>query len=505
MITQNIIGFQLSALSSRELHETSAATTSNLKKSFSPATVTEVNMALEKAHQAWRTFRNLPGLKRADFLRQIANGIELSGDQLVSCIMEETAYPEARILGERNRTCAQLRMFADIAEQELWRELTIDVALPDRTLAPRPELRKMMMALGPVVVFGASNFPLAYSTAGGDVASAFAVGCPVIVKAHDAHPCTNALVAEVIMEAARRTNMPDGVFSSLNGDGFETGKQLVLHPLTAAVGFTGSQAGGRALFDLGQSRPKPIPVFAEMGSVNPVFLLPGKIKENVVYVASQLIASITLSVGQFCTKPGIFIALDDEHSAMLINEFKKGLAAVQKGTMLSNDILNRFQKGVTSIKAQSGVQFVSDDSSEVDSKVSPVLASVAADIFLKESGLQHEIFGPFALLVLCNSITQMKLVAEKLEGQLTSSIFMNEQDHTDAKDLVEVLIEKAGRVIVNGVPTGVEVCAAMTHGGPYPASSDSRFTAVGHSALRRWVRPVTFQNFPANLLPEILQ
>ena len=505
MITQNIIGFHLSEHSNNHIYAVEAKTSSKLPEAFSIATVSEVNLALEKANTIRRAYRNLSGSRRGAFLREIALGIEALGDTLVKRIMQETAYPEARIIVERTRTCNQLRMFADIAEDESWRDITIDTALPDRTPAPRPELRKMMIPLGPVVVFGASNFPLAYSTAGGDVASALAAGCPVIVKAHDAHLGTNALVAEVIMEAAHKTGMPDGIFSSLNGDGFETGKQLVLHPLTAAAGFTGSLTGGRALFDLGNKREKPIPVFAEMGSVNPVFILPGKLKNQTALVASQLLASMSMTVGQFCTKPGIWIAMADESTSVFLDHLKSGIPSIEKATMLTEDIYNRFQKGVQTVMDQSGIQMLYDASSHEGDFVMPEIATVSASDFLMQAKLHSEVFGPFALVVLCNSVDEMTTVAEGLEGQLTSSIFADQQDDMQAKPLIEILQEKAGRIIINGVPTGVEVSAAMTHGGPYPASTDSRFTAVGHHAIRRWIRPVTFQNFPENLLPEILR
>lgn len=505
MITQNIIGFQLSALSGKHIYAVEAKTSTNLPEAFSVATVAEVNLALEKANEVRRVYRNVSGSRRATFLREIATGIDALGDTLVARIMQETAYPEARIIVERTRTCNQLRMFADIAEGEHWRDITIDAALPDRTPGPRPELRKMMIPLGPVVVFGASNFPLAYSTAGGDVASALAAGCPVIVKAHDAHLGTNALVAEVIMNAARKTDMPDGVFSSLNGDGFETGKQLVLHAHTSAVGFTGSHLGGRALFDLGQQRDKPIPVFAEMGSVNPVFILPGKLKNHASQVASQLLASMSMTVGQFCTKPGIWIAVEDESTSAFLDQLKYSLPAIEKATMLSKDIFNRFQKGVHTVMDQSGIHMLYEASMHEGDFVAPEIATVNANDFLKQNSLHNELFGPFALVVLCNTKDEMITVAEGLEGQLTSSIFADDQDEQQAQILIEILQEKAGRIIINGVPTGVEVCAAMTHGGPYPASTDSRFTAVGHHSIRRWIRPVTFQNFPGYLLPQTLK
>jgi alpha-ketoglutaric semialdehyde dehydrogenase len=502
MITENIIGYQLSALSGKYIYATAAESLQPLPEKFSSATLDEVNQALEKAHEAWRTYRNIPGDRRAAFLKQIAKGIEDLGDQLVTRIMMETAYPEARVIVERNRTCAQLKMFAALATSGNWRTPVIDPALPDRTPAPRPELRRMMFPVGPVVVFGASNFPLAYSTAGGDVASALATGCPVIVKAHDSHLGTNALVAEVIMHAAKETGMPDGVFSSLIGDGFTTGKQLVLHHLTAAVGFTGSKAGGRALFDLGQQREIPIPVFAEMGSVNPVFLLPGKITDNPKTLAAQLAASMTMTVGQFCTNPGLLIALKNDETQQLVMELKEQLEKVSSAAMLNESILKSFHKGVRAIEEIEGVEVIHEAGINEENKTTPVLALVDANVFLSNPPLHLEVFGPFSLLVLCENPDQMQRVASALEGQLTATIQAQDIELEEVQPLVEILKEKAGRIIFNGVPTGVEVCEAMTHGGPYPASTDSRFTAVGHHAIWRWLRPLTFQNFPASLWPD---
>ena len=499
MITQNIIGFQLSALSDKNIYATEAESLTNLPEAFSIATLEEVNMAVEKAHNVWRLYRNIPGEKKAVFLRLIAKGIEELDDVLVSRIMQETAYQEARVIVERNRTCAQLRMFAEIAASGSWKELVVDPAMPDRTPSPRPELKRKMLPIGPVVVFGASNFPLAYSTAGGDVASALAVGCPVIVKAHDSHLGTNALVAEIIMNAARDTGMPDGVFSSLHGDGFETAKQLILHPLTAAVGFTGSKAGGRALFDLGQQREIPIPVFAEMGSVNPVFLLPGKVAENPKTLANQLVGSMTMSVGQFCTNPGLLVAIKDDHTDQLINELKSQLENVSAATMINEGIFKSFDQGIIKVKGIEGTQVVYEADSSISNKVTPMLVKVDAEIFLSHHLLHQEIFGPYSLLILCNDHTQMRKVGQVLEGQLTATIQAFDSEGEEVYALTEILLEKAGRIIYNGVPTGVEVCEAMTHGGPYPASTDQRFTAVGHHAIWRWLRPVTFQNSPPSV------
>lgn len=498
MITQNIIGFELSALSGKYIYAADPALMTTLPEAFAVATKDETNLAVEMAFQAWRTYRNVPGEHRAEFLNEIATGIEALGQELVNRIIQETAFPEARVIVERNRTCAQLRMFAKEATDGQWTQTTIDTALPDRSPTPRPELRKKMFPLGPVVVFGASNFPLAYSTAGGDVASALAVGCPVIVKAHDSHLGTNAMVAGVILEAARKTGMPDGVFSALNGDGLDTGRQLVQHPLTAAVGFTGSVKGGRALFDLGQQRPYPIPVFAEMGSVNPIFLLPGKIAEGINSLAMQLVNSMTMTAGQFCTNPGILVALKDDYTDLLIEEMKLALGKVPESTMLNQNIFKSFHKGVSATSEEEGVRMVHDHHTSAGLLTSPVLATVPAAIFLSRPQLHQEVFGPFSIMVLCKDMEQMMEVASSLEGQLTATVQATGNEIKETNALVDILMEKAGRIIFNGVPTGVEVCAAMTHGGPYPASTDSRFTAVGQHAVYRWLRPVTFQNFPSS-------
>lgn len=501
MITQNIIGYHLSSQSSKRVYAFDPHQLIQLPEGFSPATEEEVDLTLKKAFEAWREYRNIDVKQRASFLSAIADGIEEITDVLVSRIMAETAYTEARIMIELRRTCAQLRMYAEIILDDDWREIKIEKALPDRKPTPRPDLRKMNMAIGPVIVFAASNFPLAYSTAGGDTTSALAAGCPVIVKAHESHLGTNAIVAEVIMNAAKKTGMPDGVFSSLNGDGMNTGQQLVMHPLTAGVGFTGSLKGGRALYDLGSKRENPIPVFAEMGSVNPVFLLPGKVSEGPEQIAGKLIDSMTNTAGQFCTKPGLFIIIDNEASQHLISMMDDSLLNVPAATMLNENIANNFHKGVADVKIESDVTVIEERSSNQTMIAFPVLATVNAGIFLSRPQLHHEVFGPFGLVILCTDIHQMKNVALALEGQLTSTIHAAEEEFDTALELIDVLVEKAGRIIFNGVPTGVEVASAMTHGGPYPSSTDSRFTAVGHGAIKRWLRPVTYQNFPDQLLP----
>ncbi|HJW29236.1 MAG TPA: aldehyde dehydrogenase (NADP(+)) [Saprospiraceae bacterium] len=500
MITQNIIGFQLSGLSGKKIKSFNPETLEELEEEFVVATSAEVDLAMTKAQDAWRIYRNLPGPKKAEFLRQIADGIEALGDVLVKRIIQETAYPESRIITERIRTCAQLRMFADLTSSEQWREITIDEALPNRSPSPRPELRRMLMPIGPVVIFGASNFPLAYSTMGGDAASALAVGCPVIIKAHESHLGTNALVAEVVMNAAKSTGMPDGVFSSLNGDGMETGKQLVLHPNTAAVGFTGSFGGGKALFDLGKSRDKPIPVFAEMGSVNPIFIFPSALKGYDAELINRLVSSMTMTVGQFCTNPGILTVPDREATNGFLQDLKTALEKIAPASMLNQGIARNFHRGVEEVGQIPSVSLVTSRETSAQ-EAAPVLALTDTNGFLTNPKLHFEIFGPYSIVVKNESLEEMMKIAENLEGQLTASIFAGPEDADDVNALREVLMEKAGRIIFNGVPTGVEVCPAMTHGGPFPATTDSRFTAVGPYSIRRWLRPVTFQNSLPPFLP----
>ncbi|MDQ3016942.1 MAG: aldehyde dehydrogenase (NADP(+)) [Bacteroidota bacterium] len=505
MITQNIIGFDLSALSEKRKYAFNPADNTPLPEAFIPSTPTEVDLAMTKAHNAWREFRIMEGSRRGEFLSTIADGIELLDDILVNRMMLETAYSQARVLTERRRTVNQLRMYAEIVVGKEWKDITIDLAIPGRMPAPRPDLRKINIGIGPVIVFAASNFPLAYSTMGGDAVSAIAAGCPVIVKSHESHLGTNALIAEVVMKAAQETGMPDGVFSSLNSDGHETGKLLVLHPYTAAVGFTGSLSGGRALFDLANQRPNPIPVFAEMGSVNPIFFLPGKVMQDITSLADMLVTSMTMSVGQFCTNPGIMIALDQPNTSRLIQQMANKLIDIPAAPMLNENIAGSFHKSIATIKSNPQINLVYISESDTLTLASPVLATVPAKIFLSNLQLHLEVFGPFSLIVLCTDANEMLQVANSFEGQLTATIHCTDEEYVMASDLTKILVEKAGRIIYNGVPTGVEVCAAMNHGGPYPASTDSRYTAVGHHAIRRWLRPVSFQDCPPELLPPDLR
>lgn len=473
---------------------------------FKDATPQDVDQALKEAQQAFLTYKNFDGKRKADFLRGIAKEIEALGDTLVKTAMEETNLPEARIISERGRTTGHCRMFADMVEEGSWVDARIDTAIPDRTPLPKPDIRKMSVAVGPIVVFGAANFPLAYSTAGGDTASALAAGCPVIVKAHPAHSKTSSLVAEAIFKAMYNTGMPKGVFQHLHGNGFEVGKALVTHPLTKGVGFTGSLAGGKALFDMANARPEPIPVFAEMSSVNPVILLPESLKRDAEKTAEKLAASITLGVGQFCTNPGLIFAIEGDALQKFIGALGKLIVATNPGKMLHQGIADNYHKRLADALAQKGVKLESESANEGDnSQGRALIASVDAAEYFKNPRLAEEVFGPFSLIIRCKDVAVLTAVVNTSHGQLTASVIGDEAEISNHKDLINALIEKAGRLIVNGVPTGVEVCPSQHHGGPYPSTTDSRFTSVGTDAAKRFVRPVSFQSFPESLLPDELK
>ena len=502
MITAQRIGLEISNIGHDTWQAIDATSAQKLAGDFTTATEKEVDLAVQKAADAFEEYRSMPSEKRAAFLRTIADEIEALGDILVQRVMQESALAEARVRSERARTTGQLRMFADLITDGSWVDAVIDHADVQRT-PPKPDLRRMLHPLGPVVVFTASNFPLAYSTAGGDTASAFAAGCPVIVKAHEAHPGTNALVAEAILTAARKTGMPDGVFSTLYAKDFTVGARLVTHPLIKAVGFTGSHTGGRALFDLAVKRKSPIPVFAEMSSINPIFLLPDTVQKNPESLASQIAASVNLGAGQFCTCPGLVIALDDAHILGFIELLKRAFDGYTPLTMLHSGIQENYIKRKSGFLDTSGVgtEYLQAD----NHKAGPTIASVSASDFLLNPRLQEEVFGPFTMIVKCADSAEMQDVALHIHGQLTMTLCGSEKDLASALPLIELLREKAGRLVFNGVPTGVEVCNAMVHGGPYPATTDSRFTAVGSSAIRRWIRPVAYQNCPQELLPDALK
>ncbi|HMP98526.1 MAG TPA: aldehyde dehydrogenase (NADP(+)) [Cyclobacteriaceae bacterium] len=473
--------------------------------SYTESTTEEVNHSLNQAQLAFLSYKNFSGKKKASFLRAMADEIEGLGKDLVETAMRETNLPEARIVMERGRTTGHCRMFADLVEEGSWVEARIDTAIPDRAPVPKPDLRKMLVPLGPVVVFGAANFPMAYSTAGGDTASALAAGCPVIVKAHPAHPETSNLVAKAIFTAMEKTGMPKGVFQHLHG-GFEVGQALVKHAHTKAVGFTGSFAGGKALFDIANQRAVPIPVFAEMSSINPSVLLPATLKAESAKIAETLAASITLGVGQFCTNPGLIIAIADESLQNFIAALAENISKIVPGLMLHQGIADNYNKKLAQSVTQPGVQVEAKSATDPSNLQGvPVVASVDATVFLKNPLLAEEVFGPFSLIVKCKDQQELNAVVSHLHGQLTCSVWGTFEEINKYSSLINILTEKAGRLIMNGVPTGVEVCPAQMHGGPFPATTDSRFTAVGADAIKRFARPVAFQNFADDLLPDELK
>lgn len=492
----NFIGFSTTKKGSDTLRAYDPQKNEDLPEEFSIATEEEVNQALEKAQSAFLEYRNLSGERKADFLDQIAEEIMNLGDELVERASTESGLSTGRIEGERGRTCNQLQMFADLLREGSWVDARIDTGEPD--------VRRMLFPLGPVAVFGASNFPLAFSTAGGDTASALAAGCPVVVKGHESHPGTNELVAGAILKAARENDMPDGIFSSLNG-GPDVGGMVVKHPLTKVVGFTGSFGGGKAIYDMAQQREEPIPVYAEMGSINPVFLLEDKLSESAEELAEEYAGSVFLGVGQFCTNPGLIVGKEGDD----LETFKKALAANLEenppGCMLNPKIADGYKKRRAKMLSHSGIDVLAEPSEEEDTRGSSAVAATSADNFLSNEELQEEVFGPYTLVVSCKDDEQVREVASVLQGQLTVTLMGNEDEIVNQKQLVDTCREKAGRVIFNGVPTGVRVCHAMQHGGPFPATTDSKFTSVGTTAIERFVRPIAFQDCPDELLPAELK
>jgi alpha-ketoglutaric semialdehyde dehydrogenase len=471
---------------------------------FKDATISEINEVMSKAWSAFLQYRKSSLKQRAAFMHSIARALENSGDSLIQTAMQETNLPEARLRNERTRTVFQLDSYADACERGEWLEARIDTANTERT-PPKPDIRKMLVPLGPVVVFGASNFPFAYSTAGGDTASAFAAGCPVIVKAHPAHAKTSEAVAQLILKAALENNLPDGIFAHVHG-AVEVGKALVTHDNTRAVGFTGSYLGGKALFDWGNQRKMPIPVFAEMGSINPVFLFPEKLKESAAELAKMYAGSITLGVGQFCTNPGLIIGPDGKELQQFIETLGEEIAKVAPGTMLHPGIAKGYKENREKALAQKDVSTVAESASPVgENQGLPTVASASGQAFLNNPVLHQEVFGPYSIVIRCKDLQEMEEVARKLEGQLTATLMATEGDLRQHTSITEAVQDICGRFIVNGVPTGVEVCLAMHHGGPFPATTDSRFTSVGADAIKRFARPLSYQSWPESFLPDELK
>jgi alpha-ketoglutaric semialdehyde dehydrogenase len=500
----NLVAGKWVGVGQKTFSNSNPATGDALAPQFREASDEEVQRAASEAAAAFEIYQRTTPEQKADFLKHIAEEINNLGDELIQRAKAETALPEARLTGERARTTGQLTMFAELIREGSWVEATIDRAMPDRKPLPKADLRRMMVGLGPVVVFSASNFPLAFSVAGGDTASALAAGCPVIVKAHRGHPGTSELVARAVQKAVEACGMPAGVFSMLQGTG-EMGLKLVRHPLVKAVGFTGSLRGGRALFDAASARPEPIPVYAEMGSINPVFILPGALQTKGPAIAEALMQSVTLGVGQFCTNPGLVFGLRNNAFSEFASKAGE-LAQKYSGTMLTPDICKRYRQAVEKAAGVTGVQASGKPAPSAQSAdAAAVVLQADAQTFLKEQALHEEIFGPATLLISSGSPEELESIARSLPGQLTATIHGTEEDLVQYKNLIQLLQQKAGRLLFNGFPTGVEVCASMQHGGPYPATTDSRSTSVGTGAIKRFVRPVCFQNFPQSALPSELQ
>lgn len=478
-----------------------------LEPGWHAASAAEVEQAVRLAEAAFESYRRLSGRTRGHFLRTIASRIESIGEQLTARAVAESGLPVARIQGEIGRTCHQLRMFAVLVEEGSWVDARIDRADPQRQPLPKPDVRSMLRPLGPVVVFGASNFPLAFSVAGGDTASALAAGCPVVVKAHPSHPGTSELVGLAIAAAVRECGLHEGVFSLLFGAGNELGQRLVTHPLIKAGGFTGSRAGGQALAALAASRPEPIPFYAEMSSVNPLFILPGAMRERGSAIASGLHGSVTLGAGQFCTKPGLIIVPDGEATTEFVARLAELLGAPQVFTMLNSGIRAAYESGTTALDVATGVTTLARTQIEPTAgcQTAAALYKTTAANLLANPGLQEEVFGPAALIVTWSTSDELLRLARGLEGQLTSSIHATNEDLGEFAELLAILETRAGRLVCNGFPTGVEVCQAMVHGGPWPSTSDGRSTSVGTRAIFRFTRQVCFQGFPAAQLPEELQ
>ncbi len=468
---------------------------------FAVGTPAHVAAACEAAEAAFPDYAARPRADRAAFLTRIAEEIEARGPAITDIGACETGLPAARLEGERGRTVMQLRLFAAHVLQDGWLDRRHDAALPDRQPLPRPDLKLIQRPIGPVAVFGASNFPLAFSVAGGDTASALAAGCPVVVKGHSAHPGTGEIVAQAIDAARRACGMPAGVFSLIQGGRRDVGEALVRHPLIKAVGFTGSLAGGRALFDLCAARPEPIPFFGELGSVNPMFLLPAALAARGEAIARGWAGSLTLGAGQFCTNPGIAVVIDGPEADAFVSAARAALAAVGPQVMLTDGIAAAYRQGRDRVAGAAGVRAVLTTACDGRS-ATPQLFEVSGADWLSDHALAEEVFGPLGLIVRVRHAAEMQDIALSLQGQLTCTLHLDEADTDLARALMPVLERKAGRVLANGFPTGVEVVDAQVHGGPYPASTNFGATSVGTLSIRRWLRPVAYQNMPAALLPQ---
>lgn len=464
----------------------------------------EINQAAALSKESFDIYKNSSLKKRSELLHGIAAALKENESSLIETAAKETRLSPARLKTEFDRTIFQLRSYGDHCAGGQWLDARIDTPTADRP--QKRDVRKTMIPLGPVVVFGASNFPFAYSTPGGDTASALAAGCTVIVKAHPAHPEISEYCASLISKAVRDSGLPGGVFTHIQGESFETGEYLVKHPLVKAVGFTGSFSGGKQLFDWANNRKEPIPVFAEMGSTNPVFMLPSMLEREYEKTAEDLFNSITLSMGQFCTKPGLIIGIESEGLEKFTCHLSKLIENCRPEPLLHEGILDNFNKNKAAILSKSSAKELSISKTETTPGAGiPSIAQISATDFIRNPDLHREVFGPFSLIIPCRDIREMQEVAKNMEGQLTATLIGSSEELQNNLPLLESLKMIAGRIIINGVPTGVEVCLSMHHGGPYPATTDSRFTSVGADSIKRFVRPVSFQNWPNELLPDELK
>ncbi|MBV4476805.1 aldehyde dehydrogenase (NADP(+)) [Pseudomonas botevensis] len=501
-----LIGQQTLAGNREAIHGINPATHAALEPAYAGGSAEHVEQACALAWAALDGYRETPLSARAAFLETIAQEIEAIGDELIDRAMAETGLPRARLSGERGRTCQQLRMFARTVRAGEWLDVRVDPAQPQRQPMPRSDLRQRQIPLGPVAVFGASNFPLAFSVAGGDTASALAAGCPVIVKAHGAHPGTSELVGRAVTRAVKACGLPEGVFSLLYGSGRDVGIALVTDPRIKAVGFTGSRSGGLALCQAAQARPEPIPVYAEMSSINPVLLFPAALQNRAEGLAQGFVASLTLGAGQFCTNPGLVIAQQGPALDSFVAAAARLIKVCAAQTMLTPGIFNAYEAGVSLLAENAWAQVVTAGQIGTGpNQCQAHLFITNASDFLADHTLQVEAFGAASLIVQCASDDEIRQVTEHLEGQLTATLHLDDADLEQARKLLPILERKAGRLLVNGWPTGVEVCDAMVHGGPFPATSDARSTSVGTAAILRFLRPVCYQDFPDSLLPAALK
>ncbi len=462
-----------------------------------------LDQIFESAQEAFLSFKNLPPAKKADFLDLIAETLEENRSAIVLMATKESNLPDGRINGELGRTTSQLKLFANIVREGSWVEATIDPADPERTPLPKADIRRMLVPLGPVVVFGASNFPLAFSTAGGDTASALAAGCPVIYKGHPAHPDTSKFVGQCISQAAQKSGLPSGVFTHVEG-GVKMGQDLVKHPLAKAVGFTGSFHAGKSLFNIANDREEPIPVYAEMGSVNPIFAFAGRLESELVPLAENYVASLTLGVGQFCTNPGL-IFVPSSLADGFANAVSTSVDKVSGAPMLHGGIAEAYDKSVNELELRSELNWIKSPQAKSELETHPAIARISVKDWLSDDVFQEEVFGAFGLMVVYDDSSELNAVSLKLKGQLTISLWGDGGELKAEQELISLLQEKCGRLLFTGVPTGVEVGYAMQHGGPFPSTTDSRSTSVGANAIKRFARPIAFQDMPSALLPKELQ